>query len=469
MSQIHLIGIGGSGMSAIARLLIEKGHSVSGSDLELSPLAIEVQNSGAQISIGHHADNVQGADIVIRSSAIPVKNVEVQKALKLGIPVYKRADYLGEIVAEKIGIAVAGTHGKTTTTAMISWMLAALDQDPSYLIGGVSKNLGVNAHAGRGDYFVIEADEYDFMFLGLSPDIAIVTNVEHDHPDCFPTGEDFFKAFVEFMKRIPENGTLIACLDDMGAAALLDQAKALDYKTLSYGIEKSSAGITPNFYADDLSLDAKGNYRFEVNLNQEHLTRIEMSIPGKHNVLNALAVIATAHQLSLSISGAARALSEYQGTGRRFESWGEFSGITVVDDYAHHPTEIRTTLAAARDRFPGRQIWAVWQPHTYSRTRTLFDDYLTAFDAADHVLVTEIYASREPVDTEFSANKIVERMQHPDVRFMTSKSQTTEFLLTNLKQGDVLMVLSAGDANQISNDIVEKLSSNGSEKLTQDG
>jgi UDP-N-acetylmuramate--alanine ligase len=467
MTHVHLIGIGGSGMSAIARLLIEKGYSVSGSDLELSPLAVEVQNFGARVSNGHFEDNVVGADIVIRSSAIPVENVEVQEALKRSIPVYKRADFLGELVAEKVGVAVAGTHGKTTTTAMISWMLTALDQDPSYLIGGVSKNLGVNAHAGQGDYFVIEADEYDYMFLGLTPNIAIVTNVEHDHPDCFPTQDDFFKAFVDFVNRIPEDGLLIACMDDDGAANLLEYARDQGYKTISYGISKSTNGVSPDFFGDNLTIDHQGNYQFDVFVDQKQLTEMTLRIPGIHNVRNTLAAASISHQLNLSISKAAQALGEFQGTSRRFESWGEISGITVVDDYAHHPTEIRATLTAARDRYPGRQLWAVWQPHTYSRTRTLFNDYLTAFDAADHVLITEIYASREPVEKDFSANKIVEAMQHPDVRYMVNNSQATDFLITNLKQEDVLIVLSAGDANQISVDIVEYLSANGSENHAQ--
>jgi UDP-N-acetylmuramate--alanine ligase len=461
MTNVHLIGIGGSGMSAIARFLIEKGFSVSGSDLELSPLASEMQEIGAKVSIGHHADHVKGADLVIRSSAIPVENIEVQEAEIRGIPVYKRVDYIGQLVAEKLGIAVAGTHGKTTTSAMISWILTFLDQDPSFLIGGVAKNFGLNAHVGKGDLFVVEADEYDYMFLGLSPQIAVVTNVEHDHPDLYPTGEDFYDAFVKFVSGIPKDGMLIACQDDDGAGKLLEFAEKQDLKRISYGINKDRGRQLPDYFGDHLIMDQQGNYQFDVYFNQKLLVAIDLNIPGIHNVRNALASVCVVHQLNLSLSLAAQALSSFLGTGRRFESRGEVSGIAVVDDYAHHPTEIRATLAAARDRYPDRQLWAVWQPHTYSRTRILFQQYLTAFDAADHVLVTEIFASREPVDKDFSAIKIVEAMHHPDVNFVANNVQAVNFLKTNLKQGDVLMVLSAGDANQISTDVVDYFSKNG--------
>lgn len=452
-------------MSAIARFLLEKGFSVSGSDLELSSLASELQEIGAKVSIGHHANQVEGADFVIRSSAIPVENVEVQEAQIRGIPVYKRVDYIDQLVAEKFGIAVAGTHGKTTTSAMISWILTSLDQDPSFLIGGVAKNFGLNAHAGKGDLFVVEADEYDYMFLGLSPQIAVVTNVEHDHPDLYPTGEDFYDAFVKFVGRIPNDGMLIACTDDDGAAKLLEVAEKQGIKHISYGINNIRGNQLPAYFGDNFIMDQHGNYKFDVYFNMKHLVTTDLNIPGIHNVRNALASLCVVHQLNMSLSLAAQALSSFLGTSRRFESRGEVSGITVVDDYAHHPTEIRATLAAARDRYPGRQLWAVWQPHTYSRTRILFQQYLTAFDAADHVLVTEIFASREPADKDFSAIKIVEAMHHPDVNFVENNAQAVSFLKTNLKQGDVLMVLSAGDAYQISVDVVDYFSVNGM-KLT---
>jgi UDP-N-acetylmuramate--alanine ligase len=461
MTHVHLIGIGGSGLSAITRLLIERGYTVSGSDQVLSPLAKEVQALGARVSIGHREENVLGADVVIRSSAIPDINVEIRAAGDAGIPVYKRAEYLGKLIEDSTAIAVAGTHGKTTTTAMISWMLTDLEQDPSYIIGGVSENLGTNAHAGQGRLFVIEADEYDRMFLGLHPEIAIVTNVEHDHPDCFPTFEDFYQAFVDFVLLIPEKGSLMVCTDDPGAAKLLGEVNAGRVKTFTYGLNEIGGVNSPDYTCGNLILDDQGNYSFDAYFQHNHLVKIFLSVPGLHNVQNSLAALAVAHQLNIAIDGAAQALSKYQGTERRFELRGEISGIVVIDDYAHHPTEIRTTLAAARDRYPERPLWAVWQPHTYSRTLSLRNEYLTAFSEADHVLVTEVYASREPFNAEFSALQIVEVMEHPDARFLASNSQTTNFLVSNLKSGDVLIVLSAGDATQISQNVVESLSRNG--------
>ena len=461
MTHVHLIGIGGSGLSAIARLLIERGYTVSGSDQEFSPMAEEVQALGANVSLGHREEQVAGADLVIRSSAIPDDNVEVQAALDAGIPVYKRSEFLGKLTEGSMVIAVAGTHGKTTTTAMISWMLTYLDQDPSYIIGGISNNLGKNAHAGQGSLFVIEADEYDRMFLGLQPDIAIVTNVEHDHPDCFPTAEDFFQAFVAFVDHLPENGLLLACADDSGAAKLLDIAGVNRIKTISYGLNNLGDKTSPDYSGKNLAMDHQGNYSFDAYFEEKHLAQVSINVPGIHNVQNALAALAVAHQLNMPVEKAAQALIEYLGTGRRFELRGEISGITVIDDYAHHPTEIRATLAAARNRYPDRQLWAVWQPHTYSRTLTLQKEYLTAFSEADHVLVTEVYASREPFNADFSALQVVQAMEHPDVRFLASNSQVTDFLVTNLQGGDVLIVLSAGDANQISQDVVDSLSRNG--------
>jgi UDP-N-acetylmuramate--alanine ligase len=464
MIHVHLIGIGGSGLSAIARLLIERGYSVSGSDQELSSLAREIQDLGAKVNIGHRAEQVLGADEVIRSSAIPEDNVEVKAAIAAGIPVYKRSDYLGKLIEDRIGIAVAGTHGKTTTTAMISWLLMALNHDPSYIIGGVSKNLGNNAHAGKGQAFVIEADEYDYMFLGLQPQIAVVTNIEHDHPDCFPTAEDFFQAFVDFAQQLPADGTLILCSDDPGTLKLLDMASEFDPKTFSYGLQRLENQKPPDYFARNLFQTQLGFYEFKAFFENKLLASVSLKVPGIHNVSNALATLAVAHQMKIPMNDAAQILNEFQGTVRRFELRGEVSGIAIIDDYAHHPTEIRATLTAARNRYPGRQLWAVWQPHTYSRTKILFDEYLTAFQEADHVLVTEIYASREPVNAEFSSLQVVQSMNHPDVHFLASNLQVTNYLVSNLHKGDVLLVLSAGDAYQISDEVINLLSVNGNAK-----
>jgi UDP-N-acetylmuramate--alanine ligase len=457
MKRVHLIGIGGSGLSAIARLLLESGWSVSGSDRQLSPLAEQLQAAGARISLGHNPQNVAGAELVIRSSAIPDDNAEVQAAREANIPVVKRAEFIGELMAGKYGIAVAGTHGKTTTTAMIAWVLARLGQDPSFLIGGVSMNLGTNARAGRGDAFVIEADEYDRMFLGLSPKLAVVTNVEHDHPDCFPTSQDFQQAFQEFADRLTTDGVLLACTDDRGAANLLADSAGKVFRTVSYGLERWLGRPGPDYAGRALRLNERGGYDFDAFFLESRMAPVALQVPGKHNVRNALAALAVTHLLGLPQSEAAEALGEFKGTGRRFELRGEQNGVTVIDDYAHHPTEIRTTLAAARARYPGRKIWAVWQPHTYSRTRALLGEFTNAFADADHVLVTEVFASREVNRDHFSARQVVAAMHHPDAHFIPSLNQAGEFLLDRLQPGDVVLVLSAGDADQVSAHVLDGL------------
>jgi UDP-N-acetylmuramate--alanine ligase len=461
MKRVHLIGIGGSGLSAIARLLLESGWEVSGSDRQLSPLAIQLAAAGVRVSEGHHPENIAGAQRVIRSSAVPDDNVEVQAAREAGIPVLKRAEFLGEMMAGKQGIAVAGTHGKTTTTAMIAWVFTALGQDPSFLIGGVSANLGTNGRAGQGEAFIIEADEYDRMFLGLQPRIAVVTNVEHDHPDCFPTEQDFQQAFQEFVRRISPKGSLLACSDDRGASKLMEYSSGLGIQTQSYGLARWLGRPGPDYFGRELQLNESGGFDFQVMMKDAYLATVSLQVPGKHNVCNALAALAVVRILGLPVVEAAEALHEFKGTGRRFEIRGEVNGVTVVDDYAHHPTEIRATLAAARDRYPSRNLWAVWQPHTYSRTRVLFDEFSSAFDDADHVLVTEVFASREADQADFSSRQLVAAMHHPDVHFVPSLTQASHFLLERLQPDDVLLVLSAGDAEQVSGEVLAGLSAEG--------
>jgi len=455
MTRIHLIGIGGTGLSAIARVLLEMGHTVSGSDRVESPFTRDLQSAGATISIGHRPENVRGADLVVRSSAILDDNPEVIAARALRIPVLKRADFLSSLMDGKTSIAIAGTHGKTTTTSMIAWVLSALGQDPSFIVGGVLANLGVNARAGKGDTFVIEADEYDRMFLGLKPTIEVVTNIEYDHPDCYPTPADFQAAFVEFMYRLPADGTLVACAGDPGARDLMDKAKKLGKVVIPYGLRPTTeAGQPVNVYASVLAANEKGGFTFSASV-LGNAAAVELQVPGKHNVGNALAALTVTQLLDLPLADAARALDQFTGTKRRFEVRGETNGIVVIDDYAHHPTEIRATLAAARTRYPSRRIWAVWQPHTYSRTQTLFNEFADAFADADEVIVTEIYAAREPKQV-FSSKQVVEAMPRP-AHFIAGLSEVSNYLITNLRPGDALLVLSAGDADQISTDVLTHL------------
>jgi UDP-N-acetylmuramate--alanine ligase len=444
-SSVHFIGIGGTGLSAIARVLLERGYSVSGSDRQLSPLAENLCEAGVRVEIGHRAENIGACDLVVRSSAVREDNPEVAAALQRGIPVLKRAEFLGALIPPQACIAVAGSHGKTTTTAMIAWMLTAIGGDPSYIIGGVSQNLGNNAHAGTGAHFVIEADEYDHMFWGLSPNLAVVTNVDHDHPDCYPTPEDFYQAFRGFAGRIVPGGCLLACGDDPGAARLLAECGTQGIRTLAYGTRRMAHTYT----AHDLRPNARGGFDAQVAVQASILT-LSLQVPGVHNIFNALAALAIADQLELPLDRAAAALHEFAGTGRRFEVRGEVNGVTLVDDYAHHPAHIRATLAAARSRYPGRTLWAVWQPHTFSRTRVLLQDYAHSFEDADHVLVTEVYAAREPRPEDgFSAASVVAHMRHADARFLQGLPETAAWLRKNARPGDVVLVLSAGDADQI--------------------
>ena len=461
MTHVHFIGIGGSGLSAIARLLLESGYTVSGSDRASTPFADEVRKAGAAVYVGHHPRNITGAEWIVRSSAIADDNPEVKAAKKANIPVYKRSDFLGRLMDEKTGIAIAGTHGKTTTTAMTAWVLTRLDRDPSFIVGGVVNDLGVNAHAGTGSTFVIEADEYDNMFLGLKPQIAVVTSIEHDHPDVFPTLEAMYHAFEKFVDLLPEEGTLIVCAEDPGAMALIPHIRKVGRNVVSYGVQGDMTINTPYWIqAHDLKANKRGGFDFTATTNLESKTsasvKVSLQVPGQHNVRNALAVLAIISVLGLSRKKAAQALAEFTGTNRRFELRGEVDGIKIFDDYAHHPTEIRATLAGARARFSKARIWAVWQPHTYSRTKTLFLDFARAFKDANEVVVTEVYAAREPKE-DFTSAEIVSAMPHMSARYIATLPEVTEYLLKNLQSGDIVLVLSAGDADQVCTDVLRGL------------
>ena len=461
MTHIHFIGIGGSGLSAIARLLLESGYTVSGSDRALTPFADEVRKAGAAVYVGHHPRNVSGADAVVMSSAVGADNPEVEAAKRSNIPVYKRADFLGQLMENKTGIAIAGTHGKTTTTAMTAWVLHELGRDPSFIVGGVMNNLGVNAHAGKGNAFVIEADEYDNMFLGLKPQIAVVTSLEHDHPDIFPTLEAMYASFEKFTDLLPEDGTLIVCAEDAGASALIPHVRQKGINHVAYYIQNEMTISSPYWVMGRaVKANQRGGYDFVVssNLGVAGGTSVEVSlqVPGKHNVRNALAVLAITEVLGLPREAVAKALSKFSGTGRRFQLRGEAQGVSLFDDYAHHPTEIKATLEGARARFPERRIWAVWQPHTYSRTQTLFLEFSRAFKDADQVIVTEIYAAREPKQ-DFTSAEVVSAMPHSAARYIATLPEVTDHLLHNVRSGDVVIVMSAGDADQVSADLLKAL------------
>jgi UDP-N-acetylmuramate--alanine ligase len=457
MKHIHLIGIGGTGLSAISHLLLERGYQVSGSDRASSAFTDDLIRAGAVVFIGHAAEHIRGADVIVRSSAVTPDNPEVQAAVAAQIPVYKRSEFLGELLKDYICLAVAGTHGKTTTTSMLAWALKQAGCAPSYIIGGISKNLGNNAHAGNGSYFVIEADEYDGMFLGLTPTWAIVTNMEHDHPDCYPTPQDYEHAFNTFVSQVKPLGGLLICGDDAGLSKLADHVPA-PARTLTFGLEPGNT-----YAAQSLVVDSVGVSRFNLTYQGQPLIPVEISLPGLHNVRNALAVLAVCHQLSVDLNKAAGALQVFSGTGRRFDILGVSHQVTLIDDYGHHPTEIRATLQAARSRYPQSRLWAVWQPHTYSRTQTLFNDFLEAFRAADAVVVTEVYAARE-TNPGFSAFQLVQQMHHPFKHFSPTLDEAVLFLEKNVQPGDVVLVFSAGDANLISVQLLNYLNKMPSKK-----
>ncbi len=452
-AHIHLIGIGGTGLSAIARVLLESGYRVSGSDRQLSLLALGLRAAGADVVEGQHAQAVHGADLVIRSSAVADANPEVVEARRLGIPVLKRADFLGELMADKVSIAIAGTHGKTTTTSMVAWALSALGADPSYIIGGVAANLGSNAHAGQGRYFVIEADEYDRMFHGLRPHFAVITNVEHDHPDCYPTADDFVQAFRIFAGKVQASGAILLCAADPGARTLAAELKAAGAPAHLYGLDEAAL----EHCASQATPNTLGGFSF-VYRSGAAAASVRLQVPGLHNVLNATAALAVVERCGLDVQRAAEALAEFRGSGRRFEVLGSARGVKVIDDYGHHPTEIRATLAAARARYPQADLWAVWQPHTFSRTQTLFQQFAGAFGDADHVVVTEIYASREqPPAGGYSSRLVAAAIDRPDVTFAATLEAASSLLERRLDPGAVVIVFSAGDADQVSRNVLNFL------------
>lgn len=451
MTHYHFIGIGGTGLSPIAQILLEQGHTISGSDINLSPLANELKRKGVRVNIGHDAGNVAGADVVIRSSAIRDDNTEVLAARRANLPVLKRSDFLGELTKGKKVLAIAGTHGKTTTTSMMAWVLTHLENDPSYIIGGVSKNLDSNAHYGKGEFFVIEADEYDGMFLGLKPFLLIITNIEHDHPDFYPTMQEYSAAFHELVHCIPEGGTLLIYNEDKNAKSLLTETPQ-GVSTYTFGFSQSA-----NFRAEIINHVENLGVSFAAQLmNGKFIEKIQLKVPGRHNALNALSVLAAMDLLKVPVELCKKALEEFVGTGRRFDILGTADQITIINDYAHHPTEIEATLAAARQQYKNHSLWVVWQPHTYSRTLTLMEGFIHAFQDCDHVIVTEIYQSREP-KRDISSAVIAPKIQHRDVKFLGDFEAIIDYLGRSLKSGDVLLVLSAGDADQISSQVLKRL------------
>ncbi|MCY3780162.1 MAG: UDP-N-acetylmuramate--L-alanine ligase [Chloroflexi bacterium] len=444
-TKIHLVGIGGAGLSAIARILLERGCIVSGSDMTATKVTAALAEGGAQIFSGHDASYVASAELVLASSAVDDDHVELKAARQLGIPVYRRREFMPALLQAFDRIAVAGTHGKTTTTSMIIHILQSAGKDPSFIVGGTMGNSGRNAGVGGGKSFVIEADEYDNMFHGLSPDLAVVTTLEHDHPDFFPTPADMNAAFERFVASIAPGGLLVACADDEAALMLADKHRSAGSRVQTYAIRSKDA----DWRATDLHFDKEAT-TFTVLRRGDAQGSVSISAPGRHNVQNALAALAVAHERGVRFDRSAKALASFIATERRFEIRGLRDGVIVVDDYAHHPTEIEVNIQAARLRYPRHQIWAIWQPHTFSRVRQFWSEFIAAFREADRVLVTPIYAAREePLDGVSSEALVAEMKRQFDATFTPDYDNAVAILRQFAGAPAVVLIFSAGDANRI--------------------
>lgn len=452
--KIHIVGIGGAGMSAIGRVLKARGFAVQGSDRSSGRLVTDLCAEGIPVALGHAAENLGDADLVLASSAIPDENVELQAARERGIPVLRRPDFLPLLLAGYQVIAVAGAHGKTTVTGMIATVLLASGMDPSYIIGGVVSNLGSNARVGAGTCFVIEADEYRNTFLALTPDIAVVTNVEFDHPDCFASPRFLRLAFGDFVSRIQPGGALVTCNDDPVAHAVGVAYHAGGGDLHLYGLAEGE-GIA--WRAVDVVTNDLGGVDFTALYHEKPQGRVRLQIPGAHNVLNALATFAVVTQVGVSFETAAAALATFAGTARRFELLGTASEVAVIDDYAHHPTQIRVVLAAARARYPGRRLLAVWQPHTFSRIKALWSDFLQAFADADYVIVLPVYAAREVDDGSFNQNDLAAQLAHPAAVPALSLDDAVQKLEAVAAAGDIVLLMGAGDEYLVGERLLSRL------------
>lgn len=459
--RVHFVGIGGVGMSAIARVMLQQGYVVTGSDRHLNALTDALAREGVLVFEGHEAAQVGNAEVVIISSAVPSDNPEVQAARRRGIPVLKRVDILQDLMAGQLGVAIAGTHGKTTTTSMIVHILVEAGYDPTYIVGGVVPSTGTNAGVGRGDAFVIEADEYDHMFLGLRPAVEVVTGVEYDHPDLFPTLGDLVRAFNQFVALLPEEGLLVVCADDSIAATLGHNRQAKQLPVVSYGVHSRQA----DWGAADWQPNTTGGSNFTLTCEggREVLGRVILRVPGLHNVQNALAALIVTDHLGIPLAVALEALATFAGATRRFDIRGQVRGVTVIDDYAHHPTAIHLTLEAARATYPGAGLWAVWQPHTYSRLHALFDRFAAVFtpQLADHVLITDVYAAREEPGDGPTVPDLLSGIEHADVRHVPTFEDAVKALTEGVQPGDIVIILSAGDAPEIGEKLLEVLGQTG--------
>jgi UDP-N-acetylmuramate--alanine ligase len=436
--HIHFVGIGGIGMSGIAEVLLNLGFKVTGSDLSSSSITERLAKLGAHVSIGHKQENVAGADVVVISSAVKNDNCELQAATQQGIPVIPRAEMLAELMRMKFSIAVAGSHGKTTTTSMLAVILDRAGLDPTIVLGGRLDTLGSNARLGKGEFLVAEADESDRSFLKLFPTIAIVTNIDREHLDCYHDLEDIQKAFIDFANKVPFYGTAILCLDEPNIQSILPRIKR---KRMTYGLS-NQADLT----AYDIELDAF-KAKFTAAFAGERLGEVNLQVPGIHTIYNSLAAIEASLDIGIEFPLIKKALEEFKGADRRMQKKGEIDGILVIDDYGHHPTEIQATLSALRKGW-NRRIIAVFQPHRYTRTKFLHQDFGRSFYDSDIVIVTGIYAAGENPINGIKGELIADEIKafgHKNVIFIENLADIASKLLEIVKQGDIVLTLGAGN------------------------
>ena len=450
IQHIHFVGIGGIGMSGIAEVLLNLGYQVSGSDTKETEVTRRLQSLGAKVSYGHQRENLKEADVVVTSSAIRKGNPEVEAAEERLIPVIPRAEMLAELMRMKIGIAVAGTHGKTTTTSLISTVLAAGGLDPTVVIGGRLNSIGSNARLGQGEYLVAEADESDGSFLKLMPTIAVVTNIDPEHLDYYQGIDEIKETFLSFLNKIPFFGLAVLCLDHPNIQSLLPRMKK---RFTTYGLTTKA-----DFQAKEIVFEGLLT-SFDVIHRRRDIGRLSLRMPGLHNVYNALATLATAFELDIPFQIVQETLRDFSGIQRRFQIKGEKRGILVVDDYGHHPVEIMATLKAARTGWTKRII-AVFQPHRYTRTQALFKDFLTAFYDADVLVITDIYPAGEDRIEGVESKALFEGLReygHKDVTYLSDKKEIVEHLLRMISPGDLVITLGAGDIWQVSEELVNRL------------
>lgn len=448
--KIHFVGIGGAGMSALARILLEKGYEVTGSDLGSSPLIEQLKGLGAHIHQGHRAENVRGADAIVVSTAIPEGNPEIVEAARLGLRRFHRSDINAALLNAAKGIAVAGAHGKTTTTSMLGVALDHAGISPTIIIGGEVDVLGGNAKLGKGEYLVSEADESDGSFLKLLPHIAVVTNIEDDHLDHYGTLDNIRKAFREFLGNIKPGGHAVLCFDNENVREI---AKTLDVKVVSYAIDHEA-----DYRAGKIEMHGAG-VDFSVLRGGEDLGRVRLHLPGRHNVLDALATVVTGLSIGLSVEQMAEGLALFHGAKRRFQTKGRVQGVWVVDDYAHHPTEVATTLLAARQTKPGRIVCA-FQPHRYSRTKLLAKEFGTAFGEADVLVLTDVYAAGEAPIEGISGRTILDAVREATGReaaYIPERADVALHLGAIAEPGDIVLTMGAGDIWKTGEELVALL------------